>query len=383
MVQKYSTTTTSETQLRRDVEKILTSRFDDETAAVLAYVCVKYPYCRPEKLPETVAHDIDRSPHTLSVDEIRSQLEQVIEETDIFAMREDTTATGLASRLEPGTDDAFVPRLRQLLGSVPDGAPEPDDVLKRLRVHHQDYLEQRAESRVQRISIATSQHATETFKSDLDLEAYETPDELCIIAFSFETLPDFVTDSIRRWIKNGQTVKLLLYSKRVGERLESSRVRTAIQQGSTELKQLQSELAQDPGTLRYRFIVKPEHTYFRGLLVRSTSGESSYRLFVLDNERERGVNATILRGRGETTIYKILDEYFTDVWQSARPPGIRGFIQRNRVPLGFGLAVVLFLVGIYSWVSGLTSQRLSEIVISVTLGVIVTLAERVYRHIFL
>ena len=371
---------TADETLRTDLERVLNSRFGDLEAKLLAYAAVKYPYCRVDMLPETLQHEFDQLRTKRSETALRDALIRIDEQTDLFVSRNEDGVAGLIDRVEIGDDDGFVRRLRDIVadGSPPEDTPE---VLSRLERHLDRYLQRRTERQVERIPIATTERATETFKSDLDPEKYGSATELCLPTFSFETIPEFVKERIRQWVQNGADVKILIYSEKVGRQLESGRVQKEIRAGARDLSDLKSDLSGAPGRVKYRFITENEHTYFRGLLVRSTDPtECTYRLLVI-NQHERGVNSPVLRGQGQTTLYEVLDRYFDRAWSAARPPGLRGQLKQNQKLVGLVVALVVFAGGVYSWIAGFVPQRFSEVLVSLMLGIIITLAQQLYVRI--
>jgi len=377
-------------RLRSRLKAVLDDRFDDAETEVIAHAAVDYPYCRVDSLPETLAHDFAQLKDEYTVDEIRDVLEGLDAETDLFSIRDEDGGSGLANRTEIGDDAAFVDRLeRQVLGDASDrtdgeetaGETRTDaaTVFDDLRRYHDRYLERRVDRRAETIPIASHHRSTESFKRDLDLSRYDQPDELCIPTFSFETMPDFVVESIERWIENGLTVKVLLFGEETGASLEYGRVKDEIRKGEEKLRSLQDRTASAPGELKYRKASGVEHTHFRGLLVRSKNDdECTYRFFVLDDRRERGVNSVVLRGRDRTTIYRTLDDYFERAWRAARPPGWRGTVKANSGAIGLGVAAAVFAVAVYGWFTRTIPSRIAEPAIAVTIAISLTIIEEKY-----
>ncbi|WP_418286816.1 hypothetical protein [Halorubrum sp. DTA46] len=378
---------------RRSLRERLRSTIDDAfrpaEAEILARAAVDYPYCRVDRLPETLIHDLDRLDEGYTVEEIRRILTDLDAESNLFSPRDEDGPNGLANRVELGDDVGFIDRLeRRALGGRAGRNDGPNDgdpsaVFDDLRAFHDSYLERRVNRRVETIPIASHHRSTESFKRDLDVGSYEHADELCVPAFSFETMPPFVRENIERWIENGLTVNVLLFGEEVGSAQESGRVKEQIRDGRRKLQSIHARTASSPGELNYRFVTESDHTHFRGLLVRSSDpDECTYRLFVLDDGRERGVNSTVLRGKDETTVYQILDDYFERAWRAARPPGWRGTVKENRSAIGLGIAVATFAVATYGWVTQTVPGRVAEPGIAVTVAVMLRMFEQKYLNLF-
>ncbi|ELZ43103.1 hypothetical protein C471_01559 [Halorubrum saccharovorum DSM 1137] len=377
-------------ELRSRLKAVLADRFGDDETEVIAHAAVDYPYCRVDSLPETLEHDFAQLRDDYTADEIRDVLEALATETDLFSLRDEDGGNGLDNRMEIGDDAEFVDRLeRHVLGDEPDRTngdetaretrADATTVFDDLRQYHDRYLERRVDRRAETIPIASHHRSTESFKRDLDLSRYNQPNELCIPTFSFETMPDFVVESIERWIENGLTVKVLLFGEETGASLEYGRVKDEIRKGEEKLRSLQERTASAPGELKYRKASGVEHTHFRGLLVRSENDdECSYRFFVLDDRRERGVNSAILRGRDRTTIFRTLDDYFDRAWRAARPPGWRGIVKANSGAIGLGVAIAVFVVAVYGWFTRTIPARIAEPAIAVTIAIILTIIEEKY-----
>jgi len=385
-------------RLRSRLKAVLDDRFTDDETEVIAHAAVDYPYCRVDSLPETLEHDFAQLKDEYTVDEIRDVLTTLAAETDLFSPRDEDGGNGLGNMTEIGDDEAFVDRLeRQVSGDDPDGTDgeatageatageartDAATVFDDLRRYHDRYLERRVDRRAETIPIASHHRSTESFKRDLDLSSYDQPDELCIPTFSFETMPGFVVENIEQWIENGLTVKVLLFGEETGASLEYGRVKDEIRKGEEKLRSLQDRTASAPGELKYRKASGVEHTHFRGLLVRSKNEDDcTYRFFVLDDRRERGVNSVVLRGRDKTTIYRTLDDYFDRAWRAGRPPGWRGTVKANSGAIGLGVAVAVFAVGVYGWVTRTIPARIAEPAIAVTIAIILTIIEEKYLDI--
>ncbi|USZ71829.1 hypothetical protein [Natronosalvus halobius] len=330
-----------ERALRRELADVFEGVLPALETNVLTWIVLEYPGTRPTLLPETLRNDL-----AADASEIETAIHSLVER-GLFADVDPEDETD-GPFLEPIADGEFVDRLIEWIRENGTEARAmaleaiADDLEHRL-------ADERVERRADVISQASSRRGTETFKRDLDWEAYTGVTELCLAAFSLETIPGFLEESLSEALENGVDVRITLLHPDLGVELERPRVGEEIEAGIRSIERLEREHAESAGTLTYRLIREREDAHFFGLLVHSRNDqECTYRVFVRELGRERGVSSILLRGRDQTTVYRLLSRYFDRAWENAHRPGLAGLIGRNWI---YGLAVVP-LLGLYLWATG-------------------------------
>ncbi len=343
-------------------------------AAIIACAAVYYPYCRLDKLATTAEQTLQKKKPDkgYTAGEIEESLQDIDRQTDLFEPRDADGTTGLVNRYALAHENAgFIDKLRDhLLEAAPD--TDVAEVMDELQAHFTIYTERRMNTRVKTLPTATSGEGTDSFIEDITLDNNPEATELCIPAFSFEVLRNETFKSrIREWYENGKTVKLLLYSEELGATVEpesAERVRTTISDTKDILAQLRDTAEHEDGELQYRLIHDRTHSYFRGAVIRSdTADNCRYRVLVF-TDTERGVNAPVVKGQGNTMLYKILDRYFAEAWAHAQSPTWRGNLIRFFKDDKFKVyAVALLLMGLVTLALS-TITVVPQIVTEVILG---------------
>lgn len=346
-------------ELKRELSSVFGGLVSETEAKVLARVLVEYPGTRSDLLPDTIRNDL-----TASAAEIEAALESLVEQ-GVFVRPDDAADDRSPSFVEPVSDGGFLERLTAWIGEsgTETHVERFESIIDDLERRFADEL---VERRVDVISRASSTEGTETFKEDLDWEKYSSVSEIRLSAFSLETIPGFLEESLSTALENGVDVRVLLLHPDLGAEIERPRVREEIERGMRSIEELQRRCADAPGSLSYRLVRQREHAYFYGLLVDSRNdAECTYRVFVRDLGNERGVSSILVRGNDETTMYLLLSKYFEQAWESAYQPGWTGVVRRNWI---YGLTVVPVL-GLYLWVIGAIDDLSFALVQSVAIPI--------------
>jgi len=175
-------------------------------------------------------------------------------------------------------------------------------------------MENRPNEYCQVISCATNREGIDTFFEDLTIKEEDLITELIIPSFSLKT--HNWEDEKKKYIdllEAGVDIKLLLYSEKIGWKKEPCKqTKPDIQEGIEKAKEIVHS------NFKVRKINNWEHSNFRGLIRKSSlSNNWLYRFFV-QTDKERGVNAVVLRGKHkDNTLLKVLDSYFKMVWEEA------------------------------------------------------------------
>lgn len=343
--------------LRRELLSVVDDLLPETEAKVLAWTVVEYPGTRSDLLPDTLRNDLAADAAT-----IEAALESLVEQ-DVFVRDDPDSAADdrSPSFVEPVSDGRFLERLAAWIGE--NGTEAHVERFDAIADDLEDRLaDELVERRVDVIPRASSSTGTETFKNDLDWERYSNVSEIRLSAFSLETIPGFLEESIREALENGVDVKILLLHPDLGAEIERPRVREEIERGRQSIEDLQQQCRDEPGSLSYRLVRDRANGYFYGLLVDSPNeAECTYRVFVRDLGNERGVSSILVRGTDETTMYLLLSEYFERAWENAHRPGWSGLVRRNWI---YGLTVVP-LLGLYLWMNGVIDDLSFALVQSV------------------
>ncbi len=328
-------------ELRRSLESLVGDLLPAAEATVFAWVVAEYPETHPNVLPETIRNDVE-----LDAERIERTLVSLVDR-GLFDRIEDAENAAYPF-VEPVKDDAFVERVSDWIDA--NGTPEHADRFERIEPRLERRLDEKRQShRAEVINQTSSKDGRTSFEADLDWENYTRASEICVASFSLETMPDFFEPLLVSALQNGVDVRILLLHPELGASLERERAATAIREGTAFIEELRDRCADASGTLSYRLVRDREYAYFYGLLVRSEfPGECTYRVFVRDLDRERGVTASLVRGEERTTMYLLLSRYFEDAWDAAHEPGWTGVVKRNWL---YGLTIVPVL-GLYLWLSG-------------------------------
>ncbi|SIR82297.1 phospholipase D-like domain-containing protein [Natronorubrum thiooxidans] len=327
--------------LRRDLESLVDDLLPAAEATVFAWVVVEYPGMHPNMLPETIRNDVE-----LDDTQIEHALDSLVDR-GLFESLGDVPDDGRWF-VEPVKDDSFVDRTHTWIEA--HGTTEHVDRFTSLEARLKSALdEMRQNDRVEIVDQTASTNGHGSFEEDLDWENYARASEICVSSFSLETMPDFFEPRLISALENGVDVRILLLHPNLGVELERKRADETIRDGIATIESLQDRCANANGTLSYRLVSDRGHAYFYGLLVRSELPEEcTYRVFVRDIDRERGVTAKLVRGEEQTTMYLLLRQYFEAAWENGHEPGPIGFAKRNWL---YGLTIVP-VFGLYLWLSG-------------------------------
>lgn len=328
-------------RLRRSLESVVGDLLPAAEATVFAWVVAEYPETHSNMLPETIRNDVE-----LDTDRIEQTLVSLVDR-GLFERIEGAESPP-HSFVEPVKDDSFVERASEWIAA--NGTSEHVERFSHLEPRLEGHLDdERRSHRAEVIDQTSSKNGRTSFEADLDWENYTRASEICVASFSLETMPDFFEPLVVSALENGIDVRILLLHPELGAEFERQRADATIREGMAFIESMRDRCSNAPGTLSYRLVRDREHAYFYGLIVRSEFPEEcTYRAFVRDIDRERGVTASLIRGEERTTMFLLLSRYFEDAWGAAHEPGPVGVVKRNWL---YGLTIVP-AVGLYLWLSG-------------------------------
>lgn len=333
---------------RDDLEAAIVETFEGilghRQATVFASIVVRYPGTRGDSLPDVIDHDLNRGPEQIRAD-IDDLLERGLLPTDDDGAIVEPIKSGdeFLAHVDGWLEERDHDDERERFSTL------TDDVLTR----YEYFLNQRVDVRAQVIPLAASEDGSATYKKDLRNSIQGDVSEVNIAAFSLESQKELIEDVVVSGIESGIDFRFLLYHPELGSELERPRVKEPIRKGIEFLNTLQEETRQAEGEISYRLVKDREQSYFRGLVYRSENpDECTYRVFIHDPTKERGLSSIVLRGEEKTTMYQILESYFDQAWENAIEPGAMGYVKRN---WKYALLAVP-LLGVYLWVIGAISQ---------------------------
>ncbi|MHA1460942.1 MAG: hypothetical protein ACTSO8_05625 [Promethearchaeota archaeon] len=332
-------------------------------ALIYGVILFRYPLTIVKELENVIIYDL-----TYLVDNkelTKSNIKESLERIQVLGLfqkaekRKNAIESEDPSFIEPGRDrKLYIKYIKSVINKFQVKKELKKEFIRFISLwkdYTQDFLLNRIEEYCQRINIRSSKKGLETLKTDLDdVDGYS---EICLVTFSTETIWEFVKNSLTEALKVGiKRYRILLIHPRLGEELETSKVKELIKNGIRRIKNHKKSLRKngnysrkDVRRVQLRLIKNKKDSFFFGLLkiAKEDSGKKDlYRCLVKRTYVERGVNAIVLRGHYKNnTLFALIKSYLDSVWKRSRGLGFLGWLKKNWIDiLGPSLIVIVVII---------------------------------------